>query len=125
MNIMKRNWLEYAYVALLVSGLASAVGAQTGASEVTSGASSSIASTPPPASAKDNSHVRNRIKAALHADPYLNDKHIDVSVSDGVVVLSGLVFSDVDLQDALRIAQEAAGHYSVVDRLSIDREGRH
>jgi osmotically-inducible protein OsmY len=124
MNIMNRNWLEYAYVALLVSGLASAVGAQTGASGE-SGANSSIAAAPHSASATESSRVRHRIKAALHADPYLNDKHIDVSVSDGVVVLSGLVFSDVDLQDALRIAQEAAGHYSVVDRLSIDREGRH
>jgi osmotically-inducible protein OsmY len=118
MNIIgKRNWLEYMCVALLVSGLASAVGAQTGAS-------SSVASTPAPASATDNSHVRSRIKAALHADPYLNDKHIDVSVSDGVVTLSGRVFSDADLQDALRIAKNAAGQYSVVDRLSIMREGR-
>ena len=124
MNIMKRSWLEYAYVALLVSGLASAVGAQTGASGEMSGADSSVAATPHSSSATESSRVRHRIKAALHADPYLNDKHIEVSVTGGVVVLRGLVFSDADLQAALRIARNSAGQYSVVDHLSIDREGR-
>jgi osmotically-inducible protein OsmY len=64
------------------------------------------------------------VKGALHAAPYLYDKHVSVSVENGAVVLSGIVFSDSDLVDAIRIAGKAAGGRRVVDNLSIDRNGR-
>jgi hypothetical protein len=64
-----------------------------------------------------------RVKAALHADPYFYDEHVTVSVEQGAVVLRGFVFSDSDLQDATRIASEAAGDVRVVDNLSIKESG--
>jgi osmotically-inducible protein OsmY len=69
--------------------------------------------------------LRSRVKAALHADPYFYDEHVTVSIEKGAVVLRGFVFSDWDLQAALRIARKAAGDIRVVDNLSIKQGGRH
>ena len=63
--------------------------------------------------------LRKHVKAALHADTYFYDEHVTVSVENGSVVLRGFVFSDWELQDALRIARRVAGNRSVVDNLSI------
>jgi osmotically-inducible protein OsmY len=68
--------------------------------------------------------LRNRVTAALHADPYFYDEHVSVSVEKGVVVLRGFVFSDWDLREALRLARTAAGDSTVVDDLSIKEGGR-
>jgi len=67
--------------------------------------------------------LRERVKAALHADRYFLDRHVEVSVKDGVVVLSGLVFSDWDMRDALRIARRAAGDNLVVNSLTLVQGG--
>ena len=64
------------------------------------------------------------MKSALHADPYLNDEHVTVSIEKGVVVLRGFVFSDWDLGDALRVSKEAAGDRPVIDNLSIKEGSR-
>jgi osmotically-inducible protein OsmY len=71
-----------------------------------------------------NRELRERVRAALHADPYFYDRHVDVTVDGDAVVLSGLVFSDWDLRAALRIARQAAGNRPVVDNLSIELGGR-
>jgi len=68
--------------------------------------------------------LRNRVQTALHVDPYFYDAHVRVSVEKGSVVLNGFVYSDWDLQDALRIARKAAGNTTVVDNLSIKEGGR-
>jgi osmotically-inducible protein OsmY len=68
--------------------------------------------------------LRNRVQTALHVDPYFYDAHVRVSVQKGSVVLNGFVYSDWDLQDALRIARKAAGNTTVVDNLSIKVGGR-
>jgi hypothetical protein len=68
--------------------------------------------------------LADRVKDALEGAPFLYDRHIDVSVRDGRVVLSGFVFSDWDLRDALRIAQNAAKPYRVIDGLHIEEGGR-
>jgi hypothetical protein len=68
--------------------------------------------------------LRKQVKAALHADPYFYDRHLTVSIEDGVVVLRGFVFSDWDLRQALSIARKAAGDKTVVDHLSIKEGGR-
>jgi osmotically-inducible protein OsmY len=65
-----------------------------------------------------------RVKAALHKDPYFYDEHVDVSVENGAVVLRGFVFSDWDLRNAIRIATKAAGGRKVVDNLTIKQGGR-
>lgn len=71
-----------------------------------------------------NQKLQKQVASALHADPYLDDEHINISAERGVVVLSGLVFDDWDLRAALRTAREAAGHRPVIDRLSIEEGGR-
>jgi len=68
--------------------------------------------------------VRDRVQLALHDDPYFYDAHVEVSVDDGVVHLHGLVFSDWDLRDAMRIAGKAAGDRRVIDDLIIVQGGR-
>jgi osmotically-inducible protein OsmY len=68
--------------------------------------------------------LQERVQAALHADRYFFDRHVVVSVNDGVVVLRGLVFSDWDLRDALRIARAAAGDNLVVNSLTLIQGGR-
>jgi hypothetical protein len=68
--------------------------------------------------------LRERVTAALHADPYFYDQHVSVSVQKDVVVLRGFVTSDWDIRDALRIAGMAAGGRRVIDDLSIEQGGR-
>jgi osmotically-inducible protein OsmY len=71
-----------------------------------------------------NRTLQKRVAAALHANPYLDDEHINVSVERGVVILRGRVFDDWDLRTALRTARRATGHSPVVDSLSIEQGGR-
>ena len=68
--------------------------------------------------------LRDSVQFALHADPYFYDGHVQVSVDHGVVHLHGLVFSDWDLRDAMRIAGKAAGDRRVINNLTIVEGGR-
>jgi hypothetical protein len=76
------------------------------------------------AAAVMNRELSGRVRAALHAEPYFYDRHVDVTVEGDAVVLSGIVFSDWDLREALRIARKTAGNRPVVDNLSIEQGGR-
>jgi osmotically-inducible protein OsmY len=64
-----------------------------------------------------------RVRDALHSDPYFYDEHVSVWAEEGVVVLPGFVTSDWDLRDAIRVASRAAGGRRVVDDLSIKLGG--
>lgn len=122
----KRIWVISAYLGLLVCGLggiATRVDAQNAAPAVSRPASIA-ASTTEGAEWVTDENLRKRVKAALHADPYLDDGHVTVSIEKGVVVLRGFVFSDWDLGDALRVARKAAGDRPVIDNLSIKEGGR-
>jgi osmotically-inducible protein OsmY len=68
--------------------------------------------------------LRDSVQFALRSDPYFYDGHVQVTVDHGVVHLRGLVFSDWDLRDAMRIASKAAGDRTVVDNLTIVEGGR-
>ena len=68
--------------------------------------------------------LRDRVQLALHADRYFYDRHVVVSVEHGVVSLKGLVFSDWDLRDAIRIATKASGDRPVVNNLTLIIGGR-
>jgi osmotically-inducible protein OsmY len=68
--------------------------------------------------------LRDSVQFALHSDPYFYDGHVQVTVDHGVVHLRGMVFSDWDLRDAMRIASKAAGDRTVVDNLTIVEGGR-
>jgi len=67
--------------------------------------------------------LKQRVTAALHADPYFYDEHVSVSIENGAVVLRGFVASEWDLRDAIRIAGKAAGDRPVIDNLSITQGG--
>jgi osmotically-inducible protein OsmY len=71
-----------------------------------------------------DAQLRDRVQLALHDDPYFYDGHVEVSVDDGVVHLHGLVFSDWDLRDAMRIAGRAAGDRRVINNLTLIQGGR-
>ncbi len=64
--------------------------------------------------------LRKRVKDALHSDPYFYDEHVTVSVENGAVVLRGIVSSEWDLLDAVRIARKAAAKRRLIDDLSIE-----
>lgn len=102
-----------------LAGFAAPVGAQTVAAPAMSrSASFPTSGTPAGDSARDQ-ELSKRVQDALHSDPYFYDRHVNVSVENGVVELSGTVDSQLDLQSAIRIADRAAGHRRVVDNLSI------
>jgi osmotically-inducible protein OsmY len=104
-NTPFKNHAVCVFVGILLCGAAAAV------------ATPSIYSAP-------DAEVRNRVQLALHDDPYFYDGHVQVSVDDGVVHLRGLVFSDWDLRDAMRIAGKAAGDRRVINNLTIVQGGR-
>jgi osmotically-inducible protein OsmY len=81
------------------------------------------ASTSRPLSAEDEA-LRQRVVLSLQEAPYFYDGHVIVTIEKGAVVLGGLVFSDWDLRDAIRIATKAAEGRRVVDNLSIVEGGR-
>jgi BON domain len=112
-------------VACGLGGFATPVGAQYAAAPPPSRLDSIAASETQSAAWVADEELRNRVKAALHADPYFYDEHVTVSIEKGAVVLGGFVFSDWDLRAAMRIARKAAGDIRVVDNLSIKQGGRH
>ena len=63
-----------------------------------------------------------RVKRALHSQPALNDKHINVSMKSGKVVMRGFVNSQGDMEKAVRAANKTAGSKNVVNELKIQRD---
>src|SRR5271155_5523747 len=86
-------------------------------------AAAPAAAAPQPQSEADEA-LRQRVVLSLHEAPYFYDGHVDVSIEKGNVVLRGLVFSDWDLRDAIRIATKAAEGRHVIDNLSLVQGGR-
>ncbi len=84
---------------------------------VSSGSASTAGATQPSAA---DERLAEHVQAALHADPYLYDKHIQVSIEHGDVALRGFVANAEDLVSAKKIAFKAAGGRRVVDYLSIN-----
>jgi len=115
------------YLGSIVCGLdgcASPVGAQDMVASVASAPGTIVASATHGAAPVTDEDLRKRVEAALHSDPYFYDAHVTVSVKKGDVLLSGLVSSDWDLLDAMRIARKAAGNRRVSENLSIELGGR-
>ena len=129
MNISRKKvflsvWVYLAPAIGGVGAFATPVSAQTAVSLSASGSNSVAAAMMPGAAALAAGELERRVQTALHADPYLYDEHVTVSVEQGAVVLRGFVLSSLDLQDALRIARKAAGDSRVVDNLSIELNGQ-
>ncbi len=127
----KRILVMCAYLGSAVSGLAgfaASAGAQTLMASAVNPSQSQSQSMEGSAAQGANSttdqDLRARVQAALDSEPYLYDRHISVSVDNGVVALHGLVFSAWDLEDAMRVANEAVHGRPVVDNLSIYEDDR-
>jgi osmotically-inducible protein OsmY len=60
-----------------------------------------------------------RVKQALHADKSLDDRHVDVAIDHGDVVLNGFVQDSRELLVAAQVATKAAGNHKIVNRLLI------
>jgi osmotically-inducible protein OsmY len=67
--------------------------------------------------------VAQRVQAALHRDPFLDDSRLTVHVANGVVRLEGIVLDDWDLRRAVRISGRADGVKRVIDDLDLHRMG--
>jgi hypothetical protein len=122
-----RDWVIHACLGALVCGLigvATRASAQDARAPIDSRAVSIAASTTQGADWTADEKLRKQVAAALHVSPYFYDRHVTVSIEDGVVALRGFVFSDWDLRQALSIARKAAGDKTVVDHLSIKEGGR-
>jgi osmotically-inducible protein OsmY len=129
MNILskKRNLIICGYLVPVVCGLgaiATRADAQNAAVPPISRSGSIAAPTTQGAARLGDEDLGNRVKTALHTDPYFYDQHVTVSVEKGSVVLRGFVFSGWELRDAVRIARKAAGNARVIDDLSIQLGGR-
>jgi osmotically-inducible protein OsmY len=63
--------------------------------------------------------IRKRVRAALDSAPYLYAEHITVTSKNGVVTLNGLVGSEWDLRDAIKVSSRVDGVRRVDDDLEI------
>ena len=63
--------------------------------------------------------VKINVEAALRSDPFFYDEHVTVTMKNGIVTLTGIVFDDWDLRAAIRIARRIAGVKRVVNDLEI------
>ena len=61
---------------------------------------------------------------ALAADPIDYFRHVDVTVRDGVVTLSGFVWDPREIYRAQRITARVRGVARVVDQLELEQEER-
>ena len=67
--------------------------------------------------------MANRVQSALNADKELFARHITVRADGAVVQLGGYVWTQPELEDAIRIAGLVPGVTKVVDRMEVDRSG--
>jgi osmotically-inducible protein OsmY len=83
------------------------------------------ASSPPKttAQAEADSVLADRVQVALASDPTYFFRHVDVRVDEGSVALSGYVWSSDAIRRAELVAGQVPGVTSVVDELSLEREG--
>jgi osmotically-inducible protein OsmY len=60
-----------------------------------------------------------RVRDALHSDPVLDSRHIDVAVDHGDVHLKGFVQDNRTLLAAAQVATKAAGNHKIINELII------
>jgi osmotically-inducible protein OsmY len=113
----------YGSAVLGVAGFAAQASAQDVAAPALNQSASVTISSTQGADRTSDEKLRKRVKDALHSDPYFYDEHVTVSVENGAVVLRGIVSTEWDLRDAVRIASKAAAHRRVIDNLSIEQGG--
>jgi osmotically-inducible protein OsmY len=67
--------------------------------------------------------LENRVQAALDADKLLYAKHIWVRSDNGVIRLSGYVWTQPDMLEAQDVAERVEGVNRVVNDLELQRNG--
>jgi osmotically-inducible protein OsmY len=67
--------------------------------------------------------LKAEVELALQGDASLFAGHIDVSIKNGVLTLSGLVFDDWDMRIARRVAKRIPGVKRVINDLEIKLGG--
>ena len=65
--------------------------------------------------------LADQVQTALTSDKTLYARHINVRADNGVVTLSGHVWTTEELAAAPQIAQSVAGVTQVVNRIEVDR----
>jgi hypothetical protein len=70
-----------------------------------------------------DAELKTEVQLALRDDATLLADHLDVSVKNGVVTLSGLVFDDWDLRIARRVAKRIPGVKRVINDMEIKLGG--
>lgn len=65
--------------------------------------------------------LADQVQTALTSDKTLYARHISVRADNGVVTLSGHVWTTEELAAAPQIAQSVAGVTKVVNRIEVDR----
>jgi osmotically-inducible protein OsmY len=67
--------------------------------------------------------IAEQVYQALNIDPTHYFRHVEVEVHDGVVTLSGFVWSAPSIYRAEEIAAQVPGVTHVVDRMELERNG--
>jgi osmotically-inducible protein OsmY len=74
---------------------------------------------------KTDSQIQTDVMQALKWDPSVTHEHIGVSVSDGIVTLSGTIPSYIEKFAAEKAAQRVAGVTAVVEKMEVKLPGSH
>ena len=67
--------------------------------------------------------MKTQVEEALHSDRFFYDEHVDVTIKNGLATLSGKVFDDWDMRQAMRICRRIAGVKRVINDLEIESGG--
>jgi osmotically-inducible protein OsmY len=67
--------------------------------------------------------MKTQVEEALHSDAFFYDEHVTVTIANGVATLSGKVFDDWDMRQAMRISRRIAGVKRVINDLEIESGG--
>jgi osmotically-inducible protein OsmY len=76
-------------------------------------------STSPAKSHGADADLAAHVKQALHSDKSLDDRHVDVAIDHGDVVLNGFVQTSQELLVAAQVAAKAAADHKIVNHLLI------
>lgn len=74
-----------------------------------------------PAEKQADKDMADRVTGVLNGDQLLYARHIIVRADNGVVNLSGYVWTQPELEDAIHLAQSVPGVTKVVDTMEVDR----
>lgn len=74
---------------------------------------------------KSDSQIQTDVMQELRWDPSVSHEHVGVSVSEGVVSLSGAVPSFVEKSQAEKAARRVAGVKAIADEIKVNLPGSH